>query len=170
MYRCVGSPCSREFGAGHLLRVAEALRRKPTLWDNYPVNDGPRMSRFLHLRAFTGRSSVIGQHVAAHAINPALQAYLSLIPAASLAASYREGAGYSYMGAFRAAARTLAGAELADMLEDDLCALQDRGIDHLGNDRGRLRQRYAAVNHPMAAEVVRWLDGIDTVDSWVEDA
>ena len=45
-----------------------------------------------------------------------------------------------------------------------------RGIDHLGNDRGRLRQRYAAVNHPMAAEVVRWLDGIDTVDSWVEDA
>ena len=162
--------CTREFSIGHLERVGEALRRKPTLWDNYPVNDGPRMSRFLHLRAFTGRPSVIGQYVAAHAINPALQAHLCLIPAASLAASYREGTGYCYMSAFRAAARTLAGAELADMLEDDLYALQDRGIDHLGDDRERLRQRYAAVDHPMAAEVVRWLEGADTTDAWVEDA
>ncbi len=47
--------CAREFSPGHLTRVADALRRKPTLWDNYPVNDGPRMSRFLHLRGVSGR-------------------------------------------------------------------------------------------------------------------
>jgi hypothetical protein len=161
--------CAREFGPGHLARVAEALGRKPTLWDNYPVNDGPLMSRFLHLRGFTGRPSSIGPHIAAHAINPALQPHLSLIPAATLAASYREGSNYSYMNAFRVAARALAGNELADMLGDDLHALQDRGIDQLGEDRERLRQRYAAIDHPMAAEVVRWLDGVDTVDRWVED-
>lgn len=161
--------CAREFSPGHLARVAEALGRKPTLWDNYPVNDGPRMSRFLHLRGFTGRPSVIGPHVAAHAINPALQAHLTLIPAATLAASYREGPAYSYMCAFRAAARALAGAGLAEMLEDDLLALQDRGIDQLGDDRERLRRRYAAVEHPIAVEVVRWLDGADTVDRWVEE-
>ena len=74
------------------------------------------------------------------------------------------------MNAFRAAARAVAGAELAEMLEVDLHALQDRGIDQLGDDHERLRQRYAAVTHPMAAEVVRWLDGADTVDRWVEDA
>ncbi len=34
--------CSREYSPGHLARVGEQLRRKPTLWDNYPVNDGPR--------------------------------------------------------------------------------------------------------------------------------
>ena len=45
-----------------------------------------------------------------------------------------------------------------------------RGIDQLGDDRERLRQRYAALAHPMAAEVVRWLDGADTVDRWVEEA
>ena len=162
--------CAREFSPGHLARVAEALQRKPTLWDNYPVNDGPRMSRFLHLRAFTGRPSVITPHIAAHAINPALQPQLSLIPAASLAASYREGAGYCYMHALRTAARVLAGGELAAMLELDLQDLQDRGLDRLGDDRARLRQRYAAVEHPMAVEVVRWLDGTDTVDRWVEDA
>lgn len=160
--------CSREFSPGHLARVAEALRRKPTLWDNYPVNDGPRMSRFLHLRGFTGRCPTIADHVAAHAINPALQPHLSLIPAATLAASYREGPDYRYMHAFREAARALAGAELAAMLEQDLHALQDRGYDQLGDDRERLRHRYAAVDHPMAEEVVRWLDGADTVDGWVE--
>ena len=166
--------CSREFSPGHLTRVAEALGRKPTLWDNYPVNDGPRMSRFLHLRGFTGRRHTIADHVAGHAINPALQAHLSLIPAATLVANYREGDGYAYLSEFRAAARSLAGEPLAAMLEDDLHALQDRGFDAPGDspddDRARLRARYAAVQHPMAAEVVRWLDGADTVDGWVEDA
>ena len=162
--------CAREQSAGHLARVAESLGRKPTLWDNYPVNDGPRMSRFLHLRGFTGRPGAIASGISAHAINPALQPHLSLIPAATLGASYREGSGYCYMHAFREAARALAGAELANMLEDDLHALQDRGIDHLGDDCERLRRRYAAVDHPMAAEVVRWLDGADTVDGWVEEA
>jgi hypothetical protein len=113
---------------------------------------------------------VIGPHLAAHAINPALQARLSLIPAATLAASYRDGATYAYMQAFREAAHQWAGDALADMLEIDLHALQDRGIDQLGDDRERLRQRYAALAHPMAAEVVRWLDGADTVDRWVEEA
>jgi hypothetical protein len=162
--------CAREFSPGHLDRVADALRRKPTLWDNYPVNDGPRMSRFLHLRGFTGWPSLNAAHIAAHAINPALQPHLSLIPAATLVASYREGSAYGYMNAFRTAARAAAGTELAEMLEVDLHALQDRGIDQLGDDRERLRRRYAAVDHPMAAEVVRWLDGADTVDGWVEDA
>ena len=162
--------CTREFSPGHLARVADALRRKPTLWDNYPVNDGPQMSRFLHLRGFTGRPSTIGECVAAHAINPALQPHLSLIPAATLVASYREGTDYRYMAAFRTAVRALAGDALAEMLEQDLHALQDRGIDRLGDDRVLLRQRYAEIGHPMAAEVVRWLDGDDTVNGWVEEA
>jgi hypothetical protein len=158
--------CAREFSPGHLDRVAAALRRKPTLWDNYPVNDGPRMSRFLHLRGFTGRPATIGASVAAHAINPALQPRLSLIPAATLAASYREGSGYCYMRAFREAAHDLAGTGLARMLEADLVALQDLGIERLLDERGRLRARYVAVDHPMAAEIVGWLDGAYTVDRW----
>lgn len=160
--------CAREFTPGHLERVAGRLQRKPTLWDNYPVNDGPRMSRHLHLRGFTGRASVNGPFIAAHALNPALQRHLSLIPLATLAASYREGASYSYMRAFREAATALAGPALARMLEDDLHALQDRGIHELGDDRDRLRRRYQSVEHPVAREVVRWLDGTDTVDDWME--
>ncbi|MCM2329655.1 MAG: hypothetical protein NDI88_17400, partial [Lysobacter sp.] len=58
----------------------------------------------------------------------------------------------------------------AAMLEEDLLALQDLGIDHLHADRDRLRARYQAVDHPMAAEVVRWLDGAYTVDRWEPEA
>lgn len=158
--------CTREYRPGHLIRIADALRRKPILWDNYPVNDGPRMSRFLHLRGFTGRTSEIASYITAHAINPALQPHLTLIPVATLVASYREGTGYCYMRAFREASLAMAGPELAAMLETDLLALQDEGIDHLLADRGRLRTRYAAVDHPIAVEVVRWLDGDCTVDRW----
>ena len=158
--------CAREFSPGHLGRVGEALRRKPVLWDNYPVNDGPRMSRFLHLRGFTGRPGAIGPWIDAHAINPALQPHLSLVPAATLAASYREGSDYCYMRAFREAALALADADLARMLEADLLALQDLGIDHLLGERDRLRARYLAVDHAMAAEIVRWLDGAYTVERW----
>lgn len=162
--------CSREFRAGHLEEVADALGRKPILWDNYPVNDGPRMSRFLHLRGYTGRAREIAACVSAHAINPALQPHLTLVPAATLAACYRDGASYRYMRAFRQAARALAGEALASMLEEDLHAFQDLGIDRLGEDRERLRLRYRAVDHPMAVEIVHWLDGGYTVDNWDEGA
>src|SRR6202012_4952956 len=77
--------CSRKMGVGHVKRVGKQRRRKPFLWDNYPVNDGPRMSQFLHLRAFTGRPQAIASRLAGHAINPALQPTLSLIPVLTLA-------------------------------------------------------------------------------------
>ncbi len=64
---------SREIGVAHLKRVQDELGRKVCLWDNYPVNDGVRMSQYLHLRAFTGRPAAIRNHVSGHAINPASQ-------------------------------------------------------------------------------------------------
>ena len=77
--------------SGHLERIAAQLQRKPFLWDNYPVNDGQRMSQYLHLRGFTGRPSSISEGIAAHGINPALQPTLNRIPAITLSDSYREG-------------------------------------------------------------------------------
>ena len=151
--------CARDFSPGHLQDVAHRLRRKPFLWDNYPVNDGPRMSRFLHVRGFTGRPASIAPHVAAHAINPALQPRLSCIPALTLVESYAQGERYSYMNAFRAAARTIMGDDLARMLEGDLLSVQDGGLDSLGERKARLRARWSVHAHPAAQEIVAWLDG-----------
>ena len=162
--------CAREFSAGHLEEVAERIGRRPFLWDNYPVNDGSRMSKHLHLRAFTGRRSEIGGHIAAHGINLASQPRLSLIPALTLVDSYRSGDGYRYGAAFRKAARELLGENLAFRLEGDLVAFQDRGLDRISLERrAELRQIYVGFDHPAAAEIVAWLDGeFDVSDELVQ--
>ena len=151
--------CSREYSPGHLARVAEQLRRKPLLWDNYPVNDGHRMSQFLHVRAVTGRHASIGSHLSAHSVNPALQPVLSRIPAASLAESYRLGNGYEYGQAFLRAATAVAGAELAHKLQADILYFQDVGREQLGRTAERIRRRYGEVDHEAAREVIAWLNG-----------
>ena len=156
--------CSREISPGHLARVGEQLRRKPFLWDNYPVNDGPRMSRHLHLRAFTGRPAANAPLLAAHGVNPASQPVLSRIPALTLAECYRLGDAYAYAAAFRHAADAVLGPDLADAVERTLLLLEDTGLDGLDADRlARLRTRFTAFDHPAAREIVAWLDGAWTL-------
>ncbi len=152
--------CSREYSPGHLARVGEQLRRKPTLWDNYPVNDGPGMSPFLYLRAFTGRPAAIGAHLAAHAVNPSLQPTLFRIPALTLAESYAKGEAYQYGAAWARAAREVLGDDLAGLLGRHYRLFHDQGLGRIDEaTTTRLRERYAAVGHPAAREVVAWLDG-----------
>lgn len=161
--------CAREFTPGHLARVAETIGRRPFLWDNYPVNDGARMSQHLHLRAFTGRPAGIAPYVAGHGVNPASQPILSRIPALTLAESYAAGEAYDYAAAFDRAAEAVVGPDLAKRLRADTLAFQDRGLDRLGARRATLRERYAAIAHPGAAEVVAWLDGQwDVTDALVQ--
>jgi hypothetical protein len=151
--------CSAEYSPGHLARVAGQLGRKPILWDNYPVNDGARMSPFLHLRGFTGRPAAIGAHITAHAVNPALQPTLTRIPALTLADSYRLGEAYEYGRAFEAAAITVLGAGLARTVQGHLSLLQDTGLHQMGDAVDRLKARYAGVDHPGAREIMAFLNG-----------
>lgn len=151
--------CSREFGPAHLDRVAAQLRRKPFLWDNYPVNDGPTMSPFLHLRGVTGRPARIGACLAAHAVNPALQPVLTRIPMLTLAESYAMGSDYAYGDALRRAAAQVLGEDLGARVVRDLAFFQDLGLDRLGEAAPRLRERYARFDHEGAREIVAWLDG-----------
>jgi hyaluronoglucosaminidase len=151
--------CAHEHTVASFADVAEQLRRAPILWDNYPVNDGVRMSQHLHLRAFTGRPAALAGVIAAHAINPALQPVLTRIPALTLADSYALGERYSYGAAFERAAQRVAGAPLAACLREDLALLQDVGLDRLGTRAVLLRERYGAFDQPAAAEILAWLEG-----------
>ncbi len=162
--------CSREISPAHLDRVADQIGRKPFLWDNYPVNDGPRMSQHLHLRAFTGRPASLAGHISGHAVNPALQPLLSLVPALTLAMSYREGQAYSYGAAFDRAAADLLGPDLTRRLRLDLLSFQDRGRDRIGPDRrAELIGIYERFDHPAAREVIAWLEGdYDVGDEMVQ--
>ena len=150
---------SRQFSAGHLERVANVLQRKPLIWDNYPVNDGQRMSQYLHLRGFTGRPADMADHVAAHGINPALQSTLGLIPAITLSDSYRLGSTYEYAASFKHACAEVLGDDLGEMVREDLLTLQDIGLDRLGDKEQVLRSRYGSIDHAGAREIISWLDG-----------
>ncbi len=151
--------CAREFTPGHLARVAGQLGRRPVLWDNYPVNDGARMSQHLHLRAFTGRPAAIAPYLAGHAVNPASQALLSRVPLLTLAESYEKGEAYDYLAAFGRAAREILGEELAACVARDVLTFQDRGLDRLGERKTALKARYEAFDHPAAREILLWLEG-----------
>jgi hyaluronoglucosaminidase len=151
--------CSAEYSAGHLAGVSALLGRKLALWDNYPVNDGPRMANHLHLRGFTGRPANIGKYVSHHAINPASQPTLSCIPALTLVESYKAGQAYQYGAAFYEAACRVVGLELANMLRADLLSFQDSGLNGLGDRKEKLIAKYGAIHHPAASEVVDWLNG-----------
>jgi hyaluronoglucosaminidase len=150
---------SRQFSPGHLDRVTDQLGRKPFLWDNYPVNDGQRMSQYLHIRGFTGRPGSNADRVAAHGINPMLQSTLNRIPAITLSDSYRQRDKYEYSESFRHACVDVLGAELGALVREDLLTLQDIGLDRLGDKEKSLRERYGSIDHPGAKEIIAWLDG-----------
>jgi hypothetical protein len=152
--------CSLEYGRSHLERISNELRRRPVLWDNYPVNDGERMSRHLHLRGFTGRSALTTDLISAHAINPALQPVLTRVPALTLAEQRRLGQGYDYAAATREALTQVLGEQLGLRVNEDILVLQDTGLDRLGERAAALRARYAEDSHPGAREIVGWLDGV----------
>jgi hypothetical protein len=171
--------CAAAHSAAHLERVADELGRRPLLWDNYPVNDTARMSQRLHLRGFTGRPADIGDAISGHAINGALQPTLTRIPALTLVEGYQRGSAYAYAAATRRAATAVLGAELGEMVCEDLALLQDVGLERLGERRAALRARYAAMfdappqqraeaadapetngsAQAGAREIVAWLDG-----------
>lgn len=152
--------CSAEISPGHLADVTQRLGRMPALWDNYPVNDGPRMAQYLHLRGFTGRSAAAGKLITHHAINPMSQPHLGCIPALTLPMLYRQGGDYCYGRAFLEAATKAVGLDLAAMLQADLLTLCDSGLDRLSETRKtKLAARYAVIDHAAAREVVDWLSG-----------
>ena len=163
--------CSKTYSPEHLRDAAGKLGRKPFLWDNYPVNDGPRMCKFLHLRPVTGRPAVMGEHPAAHAVNPMNQAALSKIVLLTLKASYEKGEGYDPDKAFRKAAGMVTCHDMAALLERDLPAFMDKGLDVLTDEEKRsLKDDYAPFleareNDTAAAarEITDWLSGRYTV-------
>ncbi|MEX2284467.1 MAG: beta-N-acetylglucosaminidase domain-containing protein [Gemmatimonadota bacterium] len=151
---------SRQYSVGHLERVSEQLHRKPFIWDNYPVNDGERMSQYLYVRGFTGRPAAMRDLITAHGVNPALQPMLTRIPALTLVSSYQEGDRYEYGVAMRNAARLVLGSELGQRLYEDVLMLQDVGLDRLvGEKEAKLRERYGNIDHPAAREIIAWLSG-----------
>lgn len=124
--------CSRTYPQAHLQEVEERLRRKPFLWDNYPVNDGKKISRFLHLRSFNHETQLLSQHLSGHAVNPMNQPFLSQIPLWTLPQNYQQ-QNYDAHTALRLSLEHHCAPAVAEALLKDLPLLQDKGLDEMGS-------------------------------------
>jgi hypothetical protein len=144
----------------HLKEIAERMRRKPFLWDNYPVNDSKRASPFLFLKAFENRGPHLTALTSGHAANPMKQPWLSQIPLASLALNYGDSGRYDRDVATVVCAKQVCGEEVGGLLAQDISLFHDVGLEALNDEQKRyLRARYEPRNDdPFCREVVRWLD------------
>ncbi len=150
--------CSETFDRFNLEFIAEQFGRLPTLWDNYPVNDGEKNSQFLRLAPFTGRDRWLVNYIAGHFANPMNQAWSSLLPLATLPGCYGEDSELQEQRWRQAAERFCPG--IAGLLWEDCELLQSRGLDHLDeNQRARLLDRYRSDASPVARELCDWLNG-----------
>ena len=158
--------CSTEYPESHLKDVAERLGRKPFIWDNYPVNDSEKRSRFLYLRSYENRPHQLSEWAAGHAVNPMNQAWLSQIPIRTLGESYRAKGDYDPQMALVNAVETLCDAELARAILEDVPIFQDQGLDALSEDGKReLIRKYGGFLSRFAEEIVEWLQGRYAFDS-----
>ena len=130
--------CSESYSLEHIEAIGQLLGRKPFLWDNYPVNDGPRMCKYLHLRPFTGRPAGLARLLSGHAANPMNQPELSKIPLLTLSGRM----------------------DRKSFLDDDIPLFQDKGLDGLsGEEKAALIEKYSAIEDPGALELIDWLRG-----------
>ena len=142
--------CSQNYSIKHLQATAIQLGRKPYIWDNYPVNDGAKLCKFLHLRPFGEPATHLAAWAAGQAINPMNQAYLSQIPLRALAAN----------SSFYVAVCELCGEAFAKYLVEDVASFQDEGLDSLSAERRELLiDRYIGFQTPYSDEIVNWLKG-----------
>ena len=158
--------CSATYSEENLQLIAEQLQRPPVLWDNYPVNDGAKLSRHLHLKAFDCEP-FLTELTAGHFANPMNQAYLSQLPLATLAFQYaqmskgntsQEDACDDVNEYWRKIAKQQMGNALAADLLADIEQFQTQGLDEISiNDKALLIKKYSHYSSAYAEEVVAWL-------------
>lgn len=144
---------SKSYPSDHLESIAKKLQRKPYIWDNYPVNDGPKMCKRLHLSPFNSFGEGFQDRVSGIAVNPMNQAWLSRLPISSLATALEGGC-----DSMEQAVSRLEMGALGELLVRD-AALFLVGLEAIDSrKRAKLIAEYGQWQHPAAIEVVSWLN------------
>ena len=145
-----------------LERISEKFRRKPFLWDNYPVNDPAWLQKRLRIYALTGRPWELKKWTEGHAVNPMQQPWLSMIPIGTLSQLYSEESKYQPSKAFRKSLFSLCSRELADAIESNLIVFSEQGSDTLfQGEKERIQKQFSLFSKEpdcyYATEVIEWL-------------
>ena len=151
--------CSARITAEDARAFAQAVGRKPLIWDNYPVND-LSMQPELHLAPLTGRSADLPDETKGFLFNPMVQAEASKIPLRTALAYCADPAGYEPADAWQAGLEEIAGEDYAAPLR---LLAQNTNLSCLGRN-GQTLERLAVaatsavVNGELEAQAVRELE------------
>ena len=88
--------------------------RRPLLWDNYPVNDGP-MERSLHLGPYRGRPADLSDELAGVLCNPMVQPWASRVALATAADYLCDPGSYDPAASWARAIADVGGPRAADL-------------------------------------------------------
>jgi len=150
--------CSKSISAVDVATIAEKFQRLPTLWDNYPVNDGSQGCNFLNLKPLTDRSLQLGKEIQGHFCNPMNQPNLSRMPLASLAKLHR-GENLE-TSAYIQVMVEYAGADVGLQLAEDMAVFQEQGLATISEKQlAAFKQIYKQKHGDCAKEVMQWLNG-----------
>ena len=149
----------------HIEYVTKLLGRKPFIWDNYPVNDGKNICKFLNLSKFNGRTNLQGL-VTGHAVNPMVQPLLSTLPAITLPLIYQGKSIEEINQAYLAHAKELFGSIFAMILKYDNFNLLTRlGLDKMTErDKTRFIEFSVVNDQPALQEIADFIKGSQRFD------
>jgi hypothetical protein len=152
--------CSKEIPRDHLEEVVKILGRKPLIWDNYPVNDGPRNCKFVFLDALRNRCPEMKDYISGYMSNPMNQAYLSQIPLYTIGQYFKQGNKYNPDQSIDEALKEVVGQENKDKLKSLLKTFESTGLDNLSeSDKKDIKEHFSTINSGWAKEIVDWIDG-----------
>ena len=149
--RVVSSNCD-DYSPQHLQKISDTLHRKPVIWDNSRVSDGRLTSPFLPLKSMMPPSLMEG-HVNGIMVNPMNPPALAQINLQTLKLSGSDEDRLKQ-------AMNNQGEGLSECLIQNLDAFNRIGRDDLSADElGGIYRSFSAFKHPVAMDVLRWLDG-----------
>jgi hypothetical protein len=149
---------SQEISAAHLRTVAEVLRRKPFICDNFYADDGPIGCNFLRLLPPSGRDVSSFASSAGWALNPMNQAALSKIALQAFAAHVHKG--QPAEEAFEKAVRENCGRATGEFILAQHQRFAHEGlIEFSEEEKAKWRRRLSENAGPVEKELIQWLDG-----------
>jgi hyaluronoglucosaminidase len=161
--------CSTRITTDHVLRFAEAVKRQPIIWDNYPVNDSS-MRPELHIGPIKGRSEDLFKGCKGIVSNPMNQAEASKIALATYADYFARPGDYAPEESWESAIQRVAGESSAPhvrlLAETSLMScLQREAAPKMASLAERLlnsqREGLKVKDNPAASELSDYLTQLD---------
>ncbi|WP_223591744.1 protein O-GlcNAcase [Neobacillus bataviensis] len=161
--------CSKEITAQDTAEFADAVKRKPIIWDNYPVND-LGMTAEMHIGPIAGRAASLSKTCKGFIVNTMPQAEASKIPLLTFADYFENPESYDPRTSWEKALKTVGSDENYDALktfaENSLHSClgypEAQRLDTLTtNALQSLRSGESALTSQALAELYQYLDLLD---------